>query len=364
MKLLYISGTYCSVCGGAELSAHTLLKELSKSMAILVATDKVLLKKTNTHENYEGVPIFPIEHEQRISQLEKLVRECEPDCILTQLMWSDIALEIANRNKIPALLRICKIPFYLDITAGSAHSPTEIIAVSEDVKTYVRYNFGRDSTVIAPPIDMRYVLSDATNNYNNPFITMFNPIEKKGGGIFRELAKSMPTRQFATVPGWDVLKDKDEFDPEMIKRTCESLRIQYTGQRIKTLPFDDLKNVHSFSPTRNVCDIYAKTRILLVPSQWQETFARVAIEGMANGIPVIGSAVGGLQEHIREGGILIKDYANPEAWIQKILTLDDISTYQNSSLNGYNYVATKYSFREILDKFADLVWRVAPNGKY
>ena len=56
------------------------------------------------------------------------------------------------------------------------------------------------------------------------------------------------------------------------------------------------ENVRILEPKENVDEIYAQSRVLLVPSLWGEAFGYVALEAMARGIPVISSDVGGLPE--------------------------------------------------------------------
>lgn len=47
--------------------------------------------------------------------------------------------------------------------------------------------------------------------------------------------------------------------------------------------------------------VYRGARALVVPSLWFETFAIVAAEAMAHGVPVIASRIGALQDTVREG---------------------------------------------------------------
>ena len=52
-------------------------------------------------------------------------------------------------------------------------------------------------------------------------------------------------------------------------------------------------------------EIYALSRVVLVPSVFNETFGRVAAEAMINGIPPIASDRGALPETVADGGIVL-----------------------------------------------------------
>jgi glycosyltransferase involved in cell wall biosynthesis len=65
--------------------------------------------------------------------------------------------------------------------------------------------------------------------------------------------------------------------------------------------------------------VYSGARLVIVPSQWEEAYGRVAREAYLLGIPVLVSAVGGLPEAVDEdGACLVEDYQSPEAWRQAI----------------------------------------------
>ena len=55
---------------------------------------------------------------------------------------------------------------------------------------------------------------------------------------------------------------------------------------------------------------------LVVPSQWMETGPLVVLEAFAAGVPVIGSALGGLMDKIRDGidGVLVTPFDSDDAW--------------------------------------------------
>ena len=56
--------------------------------------------------------------------------------------------------------------------------------------------------------------------------------------------------------------------------------------------------------------------LVVVPSQWMETGPLVVLEAFAAGRPVLGSALGGIAEKVRDGvdGMLVDPYASESAW--------------------------------------------------
>jgi glycosyltransferase involved in cell wall biosynthesis len=60
-------------------------------------------------------------------------------------------------------------------------------------------------------------------------------------------------------------------------------------------------------------DFYRVSRAVLMPSLWRESLGRVAIEAMANGIPVLASDRGALPETLGDAGFIftIPDRCTP-----------------------------------------------------
>jgi glycosyltransferase involved in cell wall biosynthesis len=75
--------------------------------------------------------------------------------------------------------------------------------------------------------------------------------------------------------------------------------------------------------TDDVPSVLAATDVLLLPS-WREAFGRVVIEGMAMGVPVVATEVGGPAEIIDAGvdGLLLPP-RDPERWGRELATLVD-----------------------------------------
>lgn len=72
-----------------------------------------------------------------------------------------------------------------------------------------------------------------------------------------------------------------------------------------------------------VVDTIAAHDVLAVPSQLMETGPLVVLEAFAAGVPVLGSALGGIAELVSDGvdGLLIADYRSPGAWADVLVRL-------------------------------------------
>lgn len=151
-----------------------------------------------------------------------------------------------------------------------------IVAVSRFVAEYIR-RWGRLEAAVFPfPIYgpepfPHFGDAGSGGNPEDGFVTLVNPCAVKGISIFLELARSLPDVRFAAVPTWGTTPA----DREALAA---------------------LSNVTLLPPADDVDRIYERTRILLMPSLWEEAFGVTAVEAMLRGIPVLASAVGGLPE--------------------------------------------------------------------
>jgi glycosyltransferase involved in cell wall biosynthesis len=116
---------------------------------------------------------------------------------------------------------------------------------------------------------------------------MVNPCSYKGISIFTAVALSLPAERFAAVPTWG---------------TSAEDRMALT----------QIPNVMMLKSSPNIDDIFARTKVLLVPSLWGEAFGQIVVEAMLRSIPVLASNAGGLPE-----AKLGLDYVLPVSMIER-----------------------------------------------
>ena len=80
-----------------------------------------------------------------------------------------------------------------------------------------------------------------------------------------------------------------------------------TDRRIRLLPG---------VPHADVGAILAEYHLVVVPSQWMETGPLVVLEAFAAGVPVLGSALGGVADKVLDGidGVLVNPFDSHEDW--------------------------------------------------
>jgi len=159
-------------------------------------------------------------------------------------------------------------------------------------------------------------------------ITIVNANQNKGINQFIEIAKRMPERKFlAVIPYYGELQPPP------------------APSNVEWIPFDD-----------DVRNILKRTRILLMPSYY-ESFGRIAVEAMYNGIPVIYSkpaikpknitgSTEGMEEWIKPAGIPC-ERENIDEWLDHIISLDDETVYTNRCQVVKEHIYSMNLFTEV-----------------
>ncbi|MGE5568259.1 MAG: glycosyltransferase family 4 protein [Rhodospirillales bacterium] len=145
-----------------------------------------------------------------------------------------------------------------------------VVVLGRHMQAYVEKHAGCRASIIHPPIYGTGPFRQC-GSFDNEFVTLINPCQIKGISIFLALAELFPQVAFAAVPGWG---------------TTTADR-----QALAALP-----NVVLLPNCRDIEEVLARTRVLLMPSLWYEGFGLIVMEAMLRGVPVVASDFGGLQE--------------------------------------------------------------------
>ena len=316
MRILFVTANpyLPQLHGGMQSSAHELccaLKHQGHKVAVLsgflsgaplgwrCAMQQKLLKRTLMRDAALGYPVW--RSVSPWNDLEYVAKKETPDLIVVMAVEPVRMALAARRTQIPVLMQLQDVEFHM-LGGRFEDLGDDIPSVANSRFTAEKYRnaYGVDPTVIYPFISAdRYKTKTTTEN-----ITFVNPKPIKGRDIALAVARRCPDIPFTFVESWTLCQDERQLLTE-------------------TLPA--LPNVTLLPPQNDMRSVYAKCKILLAPSIWEEGYGRVVTEAQISGIPVVASRRGGLPEAVGQGGILVDADGPIEDWVTVIrkLWLDD-----------------------------------------
>ena len=316
MKVLYASERppYPFFLGGAARCAHRLLLAMTAGMdAQCVAAGNAAYATTPwSYPERERWPALGVRSVSRSAaggevdcgypvrllgdfpaELGALIDRFRPDLVWAQLEGAKAILQLAHDKGVQGLLYVHDAESNPVELRAIAALDVHLVCSSAFLAEKVRRATGRRAHVVYPAPDLFF----DTAGDPGGCVTMVNPHAVKGFDTFVEIARRLPSQKFLVVESW-------QLTPQALAALQE---------RLAAVP-----NVALHRRVSDMREIYRQTRLLLVPSVWEEGFGMVALEAQSCGIPVIASARGGLPEAVGDGGVLVRDYRNVDAWVDAI----------------------------------------------
>lgn len=295
--------------GGSQSSTHELALELAERghrVAVLAALSKAgyiglknraLMKILNRRTIVDRAVGYDVYRKWFVwEDVGEVVEMARPDVAIVQAMKPVPTAAALTKRGVPTIIYLRDVEF--DSLGGDLRGLDRVTYIANSQFTADRYKeaFGIRATPI-PPL-FRPDLYRAEREPAN--VTFVNPHVEKGRDLAFEVARACPDIPFAFVESWPL----------------EGENLEIVRQRLRETP-----NVTFVPRTNDMRAVYAKARVLLVPSQWEEAWGRVVSEAHFSGIPVVASARGGLPESVGPGGLIIEPTEPLDAWVSAIRRL-------------------------------------------
>lgn len=215
--------------------------------------------------------------------------------------------------------------------ADRVSAPEMLLFINGIMEPNYRKNITPWPRMIQKTATIRPILHREKIEISEPFqgdcITLVNANQNKGVHVFLDLARRLPDRKFLAV-------------------------LPYYGE--KSIPSAP-SNVEWVPFTDDIRQVLKRTRILLF-SSYYESFGRIAVEAMLNGIPVLyskpnpnsiypGGSTEGVEEWIRPVGIAC-EREMPSSWVSAIERLDDAEVYATTSADCKQHIERMNLFGE------------------
>lgn len=192
--------------------------------------------------------------------------------------------------------------------------------------------FGLDCVIVPPYVEpARYETATTRDR-----VLFVNPTVHKGVEHVFRLAAARSAIPFAIVESWAL-------DP-MWRRFCLERAAR-------------LANLEWLPVTDDMRALYARTRVLLMPSVWEEAYGRSVVEAQLSGIPALASTRGNLIDTVGPGGLTVDLHAPLDAWTA---ALDRLWTDEGGRLAAAARAharRTEIDPQHILERFMAVVTR-------
>ncbi|MFL6590247.1 MAG: glycosyltransferase family 4 protein [Chthoniobacterales bacterium] len=227
-----------------------------------------------------------------------VVRQPGPFGLIREIQWCDLFLQnnISLRTLWP-LLFIHRPVFVIHqtwITAADGRVRwehrlkrfvlryTTSFAISRAIADHVP----RKTILIGNPYDDKTFTADPQVSRDNELIFVGRLVSDKGADLLLEALSLLNSKPKLTIAG---------DGPERASLEKQAAELGLRGQI----------NFVGSQTSQQLAALFRRHELLVVPSKWSEPFGIVALEGIACGCVVVGSAAGGLPEAIGPCGVTV-----------------------------------------------------------
>ena len=322
------------IAGGSQSNTHEMAMELiarGHEVAVLAGLTKdgwigtrgrILLNASGrkaVRDMSQGYPVFRSWFAWE--GVADIARAMKPDVIVAQ---SGAILSIAGASRVagvPVVIYFHNVEFDDHGEPMDDFRDEVLLANSQFTADRYRAAYGIEPTVINPLFQKeRYEVRSSRER-----VLFINPHPVKGVDLALSIAAACPDIPFDFVESWTL---------------SEEQRATLQGRA------DALANVTLHARTADMREHYGRARVVLAPSQWEETWGRIASEAHYSGIPVLATKKGGLEEAVGPGGILLSADSPLNDWVGALRALwSDAALYESLAA-----AALEYSRRPQLDR--------------
>ena len=349
MKILFVtSGAYIpEFTGGIESTIHdmsVLLQQRGLSPGVMARLRKRTLRarlhgsrrllglgQAVLRDTGLGYPVYRMS--RPTDRVGEVVDAFHPDVAIVQRGRIRQFAEAFRQAGVPVLVYLHHANFH----HMSDSYPSEGVGYVANAR-FTADEFARETGL---PADVLFPVVDRTpylTETRGDAVLFINPVAVKGLEVALYLAQARPDIPFIFVESWPLD------------------RAAWTALQKRT---EACANIQLIRRTQDMRSLYARARVLLVPSQWDEPWGRVVTEAQMNGIPALATNRGGLPESVGTGGLLVDADAEPSAWLEALGQMwDDADTYAALSTEAsHRSSAGDVAQDHLMDEFLRIVDR-------
>jgi glycosyltransferase involved in cell wall biosynthesis len=249
-----------------------------------------------------------------LALLEEALHRFQPDLLLTY-GGHGLAEELMARARRRGLAVVFLLHNFAYQDAGLFRAADAVLVPSQFAREHYRRTLGLECVALPCPLSWSRLRCPVVQGQ---YATFVNPQPHKGVFVFArialELGRCRPDLPLLVVEG-----------------RAKAGWLVRAGLQPAELP-----NLYVMANTPDPRDYYRVSRVVLMPSLWQESFGRVAAEALLNGIPVLASRRGALPETLAQAGYLfdvpaqytpdsrdVPTAAEVAPWVETVLRLWD-----------------------------------------